>query len=453
MSKTITNDFTEGNVPRQLITFALPLYLSNMLQIVYNVVDMAIVGQVLGRVGLSAVSIGGDVTSFLTFVSMGFSGAGQIIISQLLGAKKLRELGRFIGNMTGFLLIEGFLLMAICFSLRTTILQIMNTPPESFDEALAYSTVTISGLLFIYGYNSVSAVLRGLGDSKHPFIFISIAAVMNVLLDVIFVIYCGLGAMGAALATVISQGVSFVSCVIFLYRRRADLGFVITGRDFLTPDRELLMRLLKLGLPMAIKSASIHFSKMFVNSWINSYGVVVSAFAGVANKINSVAMLMSNALTMSGSTMVGQNIGAKKFERVTKILQVMFGVSLGIAGILSAIIMLFPEKIFGVFTDDANVIEVGLEYLPIAVLMFFGSAVRSPMNALINGSANTFANFLTALCDGIILRIGLALLFGLWLDMRYMGFWLGDALSGFTPLLIGGVLYFSGRWRRSSVYE
>lgn len=446
-SKTFSTDFTEGNVPRQLIKFAIPLYLSNILQIVYNLVDMVIVGQVLGSVGLSAVAIGGDVTMFLNFFAMGFSGAGQVIVAQLLGAKNSQALGRFIGNMMSFLFIGGIIFTVACIFLRENILQIMNTPTESFDEALSYATITTSGLIFIYGYNAVSSIMRGLGDSRHPFIFISVAAVLNVLLDVAFVIFLGMGAGGAALATIISQGISFISCVIFLYRNRADLGFEIGAADFLTPDRELLARFIKLGLPMAIRSASIQTSKMFVNSWINSFGVVVSAFAGVAHKIGSVSMLLSNALTMAGASMVGQNIGAKKYERVTKILQVMAVITLSIAALMSVVIYTFPAEIYGVFTDDAKVIAVGMEYLPIAVLMFFGSACRSPMTALINGSSNTVANFLTALFDGIILRIGLAILFGINLEMKYMGFWLGDALAGFTPLVIGMALYFSGKWK------
>lgn len=449
--KKFSTDFTSGNIPRQLFAFALPLYASNMLQIIYNVVDMIIVGQVLGKIGLSAVSIGGDASNFLMFVSMGFSNAGSVIIAQLLGAGKSREIGRFIGNFTTFLLCGGIFLTIICLNLREEILQLMSTPPEAFDEAFSYATVTIGGLIFIYGYNAVSAILRGLGDSRHPFIFIAFAAILNVILDVLFVIFLDFGAKGAALATVISQGTSFIACVIFLHRNREKLGFSISFADFLTFDRKILAKFIKLGLPMAIKSASIHMSKLFVNSWVNSYGVEVSAFAGVANKINSVANLLSNALNTSGAAMVGQNVGARKFERVTKILRTIFTVSLILATIMSIFIVIFPEIIFGAFTSDEKVLKIGADYIPIAILIFFGSASRAPMNALIDGSANYVANFLTALFDGIILRIGLAVLFGLGFDMKHFGFWLGDALAGFTPLIIGSTLYFSGSWRKNSM--
>jgi len=212
----------------------------------------------------------------------------------------------------------------------------------------------------------------------------------------------------------------------------------------------MLAPLIKLGFPMAIKGASIQFSKLFVNSWINSYGVAVSAFAGIANKINSATNLLSNAFNTAGSSMVGQNIGAKKYERVTKIILTIFAVTTLFAIGLVVLFAAFPEQIYGMFDGehDPEILRIGVSYLPIATLIFFGSAARSGMNALINGSGNYAVNFVTALLDGIVLRIGLALLFGLVLDMRHMGFWLGDALAGYTPLWIGIIFFLSGAWRK-----
>lgn len=446
--KTFIRDFTTGNIPKQLLTFAAPLFLSSLLQVVYNMVDMIIVGNVLGDVGLSGVAVGGDVSNFLTFLAMGFASAGQVIISKHIGAGERDKVGRFIANMFSFLMIIAVVLSTLCFSLRHPILRLMNTPAESFDQALGYSSVCILGLVFIYGYNMVSAVLRGMGDSKHPFIFISIAALLNILLDIAFVIGLDMGAAGAALATIISQCVSFLSCCIFLYKKREQLGFAIHAKDFFHLDKELLGDLCKLGVPMAIKSASIQFSKLFVNSWINSYGVSVSAFAGVANKVNSISNLISNAMNTAGSSMVGQNIGAKKYKRVPKICGTIAVITLSIATLMSILFFSFPNQIFGIFTSDASVLAIALEYLPIAAMIFFGSACRAPANAIINGSGNYKVNFATAIFDGIIMRIGFALLFGLALDMKYLGFWLGDALAGFTPMVIGIVFYLSGKWKK-----
>ena len=440
-------DFTQGSVPKQLLRFATPLLLANLLQVVYNMADMVIVGQVMGSVGLSAVSIGGDVSSFLTFVAMGFSNAGQVIISQFIGAGQKRKVGAFTGTMFTFLLGFAVVLGGICLLFRQGILGLMNTPEAAWQEALNYSTVCILGLVFIYGYNMVSAVLRGMGDSKHPFIFIGLAAVMNVVLDIVLVWGLKMGAMGAAIATVFSQGFSFVCCVIFLWRSRQEMGFEVSPDDFLHPKMEYLSPLVKLGIPMAIKSAAIHFSKLFVNSWINSYGVAVSAMAGIVNKLSSICNLISNSVNAAGSSMVGQNVGAQKYERVPRIMLTCFAFTLCSASLMSLIIYLFPQAVFGIFTDEAAVMAIAMEFLPVSVVLFMGSACRSPMNALINGSGNHRVNFATAILDGIVMRIGLSILLGVVLGMDYIGFWLGDALAGYTPFFIGLVYYFSGSWK------
>lgn len=448
--KSLITDFTTGPVAKQLFVFATPLFLSSLLQVLYNMADMIIVGNVLGDVGLSAVSVGGDVSAFLTFFAIGFSSAGQVIISKYIGKGEKEKIGRFVATMFTALLSVSIAISTVCLFLREPILQVMNTPASSFDQALAYSTVCMFGLIFIYGYNIVSAVLRGLGDSIHPFIFIAIAAVLNVVLDIIFVIFLDMKAGGAALATVISQAVSFLISLAFLYTKRANLGFKIKGRDFVRIDREMLGELVALGLPMAIKNAAIQFSKLFVNSWVNSYGVTVSAFAGIANKIGSISNLISNSLNAAGSSMVSQNIGAKQYKRVPRISLVIASVTFGIATLFSIFIVLFTRPFFSIFTSDVDsIIGIAKEYLPIAVLLFFGSAARSPANAIINGSGNYSINFATAILDGIVLRIGLSMLFGVALEMNYLGFWLGDALAGFTPFIIGVIFYLSGKWKHA----
>ncbi len=446
--KTLITDFTEGNVNKQLLVFAAPLFLSNLLQIVYNMVDMIVVGQVLGSTGLSAVSVGGDVSGFLTFVAMGFSSAAQVLISKHIGAGERHKLGRFVGTMCTFLISVAIILSAVCICLHEPLLKLMNTPPEAFSEALAYSTVCMAGMVFTYGYNMGSAILRGMGDSKRPFVFISIAAILNLILDLVFVIGFRWGAFGAALATVLSQAVSFISCAVFIYKNRTYYEINVTARDFFHIDGEMLSELVKLGVPMAIKSAAVRFSKLFVNSWVNSYGVTVSAFSGIANKISTTSNQISSAVNTAGSSMVGQNIGAKKYDRVKKVMISIYKITLAVAVLLSVLFIFFPEQIYGIFTSEKAVIDLGVSYIPVIILIFFGNTARSGMNALINGSGKTAVNFVTAILDGIILRIGLGLLFGLAFKMGYLGFFLGDALAGFTPFFIGIVFYFSGKWKK-----
>lgn len=452
MPKSLIHNFTSGPLAPQLLRFALPLFLSNLLQVVYNMVDMAVVGRVLGNPGLSAVSIGGDVIGFLTFVAIGFSNAGQVTIARLIGAGKQEKIGRFIGTMASFLLLCAVCISILALAFQDKILHLMNTPAAAYTGAKSYANICMSGLVFTYGYNAIAAVLRGMGDSRRPFLCIALASVLNLALDVLFVILLDLGAGGAALATVISQAVSFLTCGAILLRRRRELGLELKAATFLQPDRAMLTDFLLLGTPMALKSASIHISKLFVNSWINSYSLAVSAFAGIANKVSGIANLVSTAMNTSGATLVGQNIAAGKYSRVHRVLLLLSAITLSTAAVCSLLLCLFPQQIFSFFTnnpaDRAAIAEIAGGYIPIAVLMFAAAALRSAMNALINGSGHHKINFLTAFLDGIVMRIGLSVLFGLVLDMKHYGFWLGDALAGFTPFLIGFVFYLTGKWKK-----
>ena len=210
-SPTMIRDLTKGPVVAELLRFAFPLFVSNALQAVYNLVDMVIVGNYIGKAGMSAVSIGGDILHLLTFVAMGFSAAGQVVIARAVGAQRHDEIRKTIGTMFSFLLGISLVISLACYLLRFQVLRWLNTPAASEAFAMDYMVTCICGLFFIYGYNIVSAILRGMGDSKRPFVFIAIAAVLNTLLDILFVKYLGMQVFGAALATVIGQGVSFVT--------------------------------------------------------------------------------------------------------------------------------------------------------------------------------------------------------------------------------------------------
>ncbi|MBR2410768.1 MAG: MATE family efflux transporter [Clostridia bacterium] len=448
--KTQIKDFTKGNIGRQLIVFAAPLFLSNLMQVFYNMVDMYIVGQTLGKTGISAVSVGGDLCNLLTFIAIGFSNAGQVIIAKYVGAGEKRKIGSFTGTMFFFLSVSSVIVSILSIAFQDPLLRLMHTPESAYKLASEYSFVCMTGLFFIYGYNMVSAVLRGMGDSKHPFIFISLAAVTNLVLDIVFVVFLNMGTRGAALATVISQATSFIVCSVFLFIRRREFELEMTPSDFIHPKKEYLSDLIKLGIPMAIKLASVQISKLFVNSHINSYGIEVSAFSGIANKIASVSNLVSTAMNTAGSTLVGQNIAAGEEKRVKSVMKALAYITLSISTVISVIFFLFQTEIIGFFADgDMSVVAVGDKFFPIAVLLFYAGAFRAIMNALLNGSGNYKVNFATALFDGIIMRLGLSLLFGIVFRMEYYGFWLGDALAGFTPFVIGLVFFFSGSWKKN----
>lgn len=433
-----------------LLAFSLPLMGCNLLQTVYNLVDMVVIGQFVGSTGLSAVTIGGDVLHQMTFLVMGFASAGQVLLSRFIGAGERDKVNNTVGTMFTFVLAGAVVISAVSLLFLDQILVLMNTPAEAMEAARAYCVTCVFGLIFIYGYNLVSAILRGMGDSRHPLLFIAVATVINLVLDLLFVAAFEWGAFGAAFATVIGQGVSFLWSLLFLYRRRVAFSFDFKPRSFV-PDREILPMLVKLGLPMSLQFGAIHFSMMFVNSFLNGYGVVVSAVTGIGTKLGSITSVVTNALATAGSSVVGQNLGARRYERVPLIIRAILTINLCFAALLAVLTVCFPRTVFGLFNSEPAVLDMAMSYIPVALIAYLGFALRSPFNALINGSGMAKLNLALGLLDGIIARIGLALLLGITAGLGIQGFWYGNALAGFVPFVIGLIFFLSKRWMREPV--
>ena len=443
----IIRDLTSGSVPKTLIAFALPLFLSGLLQMVYNMVDMVVVGRFVGTGGLSAVSIGGEVLQLITFVAMGFSNAGQILLARYVGEKRYDLVGRMVGTLFTLLLSLAVVITAVLLFSYRGILIWLNTPEDIFDYTAQYSLTCVIGVVFIYGYNLVSAILRGMGDSRHPFQFIAIASVINAVLDIVFVGGLGMGPQGAALATVIGQAVSFLFALRLLYKNRESVYFDFKLSSFRI-DREVFRPLLSLGIPMVIQSAAVTFSMLFVNSYVNTYGTVAVAVTGVARKLENMIGVISQAISSAGGAMVAQALGAGKTERVPRVV----GSALWIVAIPAAVfalIMAFrPQWLFGLFSDDPAVLEMAVSYIPVAMVQFLGCTLRPAGFALINGSGNSRLNLAVALLDGIVSRVGLSLLLGVTLGWGIRGFWYGNAFSGLVPFFIGGIYLLSGAWKK-----
>ncbi|MCL2408004.1 MAG: MATE family efflux transporter [Oscillospiraceae bacterium] len=439
-------DLANGPVSKTLIIFAIPLAAANLLQIVSSIVSMVVMGQFVGSAGLTAVTIGSEITQTLTFMAMGLSNAGQIIISQFMGAGDRASVSRTIGTMFTVIMLSSLVLTAVCVIGVNTFLTLLNTPYEAFQMAREFVLICSAGLFFIFGYNLVSAILRGMGDSRRPLMFISIASISNLILALIFVSGLGLEAIGAALATVIGQAISFITSIIFLYRKRAAFGFDFKPKSFKV-DNFILKRLLRLGIPMCIQSAAINFSMMYVNSFINAYGVIATAVTGIGSRIGFIMNVVCGSLSAAGSSMIGQSLGARKIERVPVVIRFSLIVNLIFASILSAFIVLIPRQMFGIFNSDVEVLDMAMLYVIPAVLNNYGFALRAPLFALINGVGYAKLNLLVGLLDGVICRISLALLLGIVLGMGVSGFWYGSVLAGYVPFLIGGTYFISGKWK------
>lgn len=442
----IVKDLTHGSITAQLLHFVTPLLLSNILQGLYNIVDMLVVGFALQARGISALSTCSDLMSMFTFFALGFSNAGQVLVAQYTGGRQTAKTQRLIGSLFTFMALSSlcfFLFSLIC---GRSILAFVNTPDEAMAYAVDYLGISIYGLFFIYGYNAVSGVLRGLGDSKHPLYFVALASTLNIILDVIFVLLLGLGVNGAAWATVISQGCSFAVSFLFLYRKRGALGLYFSAADFI-PRKDTFVPLAALGIPMAMKSGLIHFSKLLVARWVNIYGVNVSAVTGVGNKINSIAHMFDAAVSTSTASMIGQCVGAKKHDRVLRILAVSEVLAVGITAVISAVILIFPGQVFGLFGLDDEAYALLPRYLPVLICLIFGSAVRAPISGLINGSGKPALNYFVAFTYGIAGQIGLPALLAFKLGLGLEGLWYGYALAAYIPVFIGVLFLISGAWR------
>ena len=443
----IIHDLTTGSVPKTLITFALPLLASGFLQMVYNMVDMVVVGRFVGTEGLSAVAIGGEVLQLITFIAMGFSNAGQVLLSRYVGEERHDRIGHMVGTMFTLLMGLAVVITIIMLAAYQPILHWLNTPAEIYTYTRQYSLICVLGIVFIYGYNMVSAILRGMGDSRHPFIFIALASVINIILDLLFVGPMKMGPAGAALATIIGQAVSFIFAISLLYRNRAQIHFDFKPRSFRLYKEEIGV-LLPLGIPMVIQSAAVTFSMLFVNSYINTYGTTAVAVTGIARKIEMMVNVIAQAVTPAAAAMISQALGAGKTKRVPQVMLTALWILAIPSAVFAVITIFWPQLLFGLFSTDPAVMEMALTYIPVALIQYLGCATRPAGFSLINGSANPKMNLTVAILDGIIGRIGLGLFLGIYLSWGIRGFWYGNAISGLLPFTIGFIYLLSGAWKK-----
>ena len=342
--KTLVNDMSQGPVLKGLIRFAIPMMLANLLQAVYSMVDMIVVGQFGGPAGLSAVGIGGQLTNLFLAVGMGFSNGAQVVISQQVGMKS-KKISKTIGTLLTTELILAVIVGAIGIVFHQGILGLMNTPSAAWDEAVGYLVICSCGMIFIYGYNALCAILRGMGESKLPMVFIAVASLVNVVLDLIFVGIFHWGASGAAAATVIAQGVAFCCAAVFLYRHKEAVQFDFRLRSFAI-DREQLGALCRLGIPSVVQQFLITVSITFVNAQVNAYDVAASAVDSVGGKLNMVANIITGAISTAAATMIAQSFGARKMDRVKHSFHACMAICMVWWVILSACLSAVPPADF-----------------------------------------------------------------------------------------------------------
>ncbi len=447
---TISKDFTQGPIARQMFFFMLPFMLSNAMQVLYSTIDMIIVGKYVGTAGISAVGQSSQIVNFATMVCLGFSNAGQVLLAQALGAGKKKEMNDIMGTLFSLILILAAVLSVVILLFKNAILNIMNIPVESYDMAMQYMIICATGLVFTAGYNMVSSVLRGMGDSKRPFLFIAIASVTNLVLDLLFTGFFKWGVIGAAFATIIGQAVSFIFSIYYLVKRKESFGFDFAKESFkINPQYAKMMA--SIGTPMAIQSGCINISMLFVNSMINSVGVVASATFSAGVKIDDIINKISQGIHHAAMPMISQNIGAERQDRAKRIVYSAWIFSGIWTIVFIALYIFFGKQMFMLFSSDPAVHKMSATFIKAILWMFPALALMRGTGALIQGIGNAKLSMVLALLDGVVLRIGLSWLFGIYFGWGFYGFVLGYGLATYGYAIPGVIYFLSGLWRRHKV--
>lgn len=449
-NKNLSKDFTQGNIARQLFFFAIPFMASNALQVLYSTIDMIIVGEFVGTPGLSAVSQSSQIVNFATMVCLGFSNAGQVLLAQALGAKKRKEMNDIIGTLFTFITFIALIFTGAMLFAQNWILDTMKIPDESYEMARDYLVICSAGLIFTAGYNMVSAVLRGMGDAKRPFLFIGIASAVNLVLDIIFTGLLGWGVAGAAWATIIGQAASFVFSLFYLYRKKESFGFDFKAESF-APKLKYVGMIGALGTPMAIQSGCINLSMLVVNAMINDIGVVASATFGVGVRIDDIINKISQGIQYAAVPMISQNIGATKPDRAKKVVHVAWIYSAALTVFFIILYVTIGKQLFMIFSDDPLVHAMSDEFIMAILWMFPALSVMRGSGAFIQGIGNAKLSMVLALLDGVVLRVGLSWLFGIYFGWGFFGFVLGYGLAPYGFAIPSMIYFLAGKWQKRKV--
>lgn len=446
-TKSLSKDFTQGNIAQQLFFFAIPFMASNALQVLYSTIDMIIVGEFVGTPGLSAVSQSSQIVNFATMVCLGFSNAGQVLLAQAIGAKKRKEMNDIIGTLFAFIAAVALIFTCVMLCVQIWILNIMKIPNESYEMARDYLVICSSGLIFTAGYNMVSSVLRGMGDAKRPFLFIGIASGVNLVLDIIFTGLLNWGVAGAAWATIIGQAVSFVFSLLYLFRKKDLFGFDFKIQSFI-PKLKYVAMIAGLGTPMAIQSGFINLSMLVVNAMINDVGVVASATFGVGVRIDDIINKISQGVQYAAVPMISQNIGAAKHDRAKRVVYVAWVFSAALTIFFIVLYITLGKQLFMLFSDDILVHNMSGEFIKAILWMFPAFTIMRGSGAFIQGIGNAKLSMVLALLDGVLLRIGLSWLFGIFFGWGFFGFVLGYGLAPYGYAIPSMIYFLSGKWKK-----
>ncbi len=398
-------DMTKNSPVKNIILFTIPMLIGNVFQQFYNITDSAIVGQFIGKEALAAVGASFPIMFFLIALIMGATMGITVMISQFYGAKDYENVKLTIETAYIFLFITSIIASVSGIFLNRYILVILKTPEEILESALLYINIMFYGLIFLFGYNSISAILRGLGDSKTPLYLLIISTITNIFLDLAFVILFGWGVWGVALATVISQGISFILGIIYLHKKNHLFRVNYFKLRF---SKKIFLRSIKIGLPSGVQQMLVAAGMMALMRIVNNFGTDAIAAFTVAGRIDSFAMMPAMNLSMAMSTFVGQNIGAGKIDRIKTGVRSGLVFSLIISTVLSFTIIFTGKYLLKIFTNDPTVIAIGVDYFYIVAPFYVAFSTMFIFNGALRGAGDTIVPMFVTLLSLWVIRVPLS---------------------------------------------
>lgn len=399
---------TEGRIGKTLLTFALPFLLASLLQALYGAADLFVVGRFSDAAAVAAVGIGSQVMQVLTSVILAISMGGTVLIGQYMGGQKLEDVAKTIGCIAWVFALVALLLTPIMLLLTKPVVQWMQTPQEAVSATVQYMMICCCGIPFIVGYNAVSGIFRGMGDSKTPVFFIALACIINIIVDFILVGGFDFGAAGAAVATIAAQAISFFAALAYMKHKGFSFPF---HRSHIRLEKSKARRIFKVGLPLAIQDALVHASFLIITAIINTMGLIASASVGVVEKLIVFAMLPPTSFASAVATMTAQNIGAGKGNRALQCLKAGIAYSLVFGITVCLYCQFWPETLTQLFAkNDLQVVEMAARYLKSYSIDCILVCFIFCMNSFFSGCGKSAFSMLHSLIATFLVRIPLSYL-------------------------------------------
>jgi len=441
-------DLTVGNSGSLIFKFAIPMLIGNVFQQLYNIVDSIVVGRYIGKTALAAVGASFPLIFMLISFVVGVAMGTTIIISQYFGAKDMKMVKRSIDTMYIFLFFASIVITILGVTLSGPIFRLINLPEDVMPQAIAYFNVYLVGMIFFFGFNGISAVLRGLGDSKTPLYFLVIATVMNVALDLLFVAVFEWGVTGAAWATVISQAGAFFTSIIYLNRTHEVVKLNSLKLVF---DKAIFVKSIKIGLPTGLQQTFVSIGMLAITRIVNGFGTDAIAAYSAAGRLDSLAGMPAMNFGAALSTFVGQNLGANKPDRVKQGLKTTFLMSGALALFTSVVVILFRKQLMQLFTTDISVIDIGANYLVIVSSFYICFSTMFVVGGVMRGAGDTIVPMFITLFALWAIRIPAAAIMSQYFGVD--GIWWSIPVAWFIGMTLSYFYYLKGNWKTKVVVK